>query len=105
MVADLLELNGWDTIHLGSNTPAGEILKLLEEKKINVLALSATTPNQLEETQSLIKAVRNNDKLSPVKIMVGGRLFIQNNGLWQKIGADTFASNAKEAVKAADAIL
>jgi len=105
MVADLLELSGWDTIHLGANTPVGEILKLLEEKKINVLALSATTPNQLEETQSLIKAVRNNDKLRPVKIMVGGRLFMQNNGLWQKIGADTFASNAKEAVKAADAIL
>ena len=29
MVADLLELNGWDTIHLGSNTPAAEILNML----------------------------------------------------------------------------
>lgn len=105
MVADLLELNGWDTIHLGSNTPAGEILKLLAEKKIDVLALSATTPNQLEETHSLIKAVRSNDKLSQVKVMVGGRLFMQNNDLWQKIGADTFASDAEEAVKAADSIL
>ena len=105
MVADLLELNGWDTIHLGSNTPVLEILQIIEEKNIDVLAISVTLPNQLEESKSLISAVRENDGLSRVKIMVGGRLFIQNNDLWQKIGADGFASDAKEAVKVADSIL
>ena len=105
MVADLLELNGWDTIHLGSNTPAPEILEIIEEKNIDVLAISATLPNQLEESKGLISAVREKDKLSQVKIMVGGRLFMQNNNLWQKIGADGFAIDAKEAVKVADSIL
>ena len=105
MVADLLELNGWDTIHLGSNTPVLEILQIIEEKNIDVLAISVTLPNQLEESKSLISAVRENDGLSRVQIMVGGRLFIQNNDLWQKIGADGFASDAKEAVKVADSIL
>ena len=105
MVADLLELNGWDTIHLGSNTPAVEILKIIEEKDIDVLAISTTLPNQLEESRSLIEAVHSKDKTSRVKIMVGGRLFMQNSYLWQKIGADGFASNAKEAVKVADSIL
>ena len=50
MVADLLELNGWDTIHLGSNTPVMEILNILEGKDIDLLALSATLPNQLVKT-------------------------------------------------------
>ena len=105
MVADLLELNGWDTVHLGSNTPAVEILKLIEEKKVDLLAVSITLPKQLEESRSLINSVRQNNKLRKVKILVGGRLFMQNKGLWQKIGADGFASNAKEAVKVADSIL
>lgn len=105
MVADLLELNGWDTVHLGSNTPAVEILKLIEDKNVDLLAVSITLPKQLEESRSLINSVRQNNKLSKVKILVGGRLFMQNKGLWQKIGADGFASNAKEAVKVADSIL
>ncbi|MFP4372214.1 MAG: cobalamin-dependent protein [Halanaerobium sp.] len=105
MVADLLELNGWDTIHLGSNTPALEILKIIEEKNIDLLAISVTVPNQLEESKSLISAIREKDKLSQLKIMVGGRLFMQHKDLWQKIGADGFADDAKEAVKVADSIL
>ncbi len=105
MVADLMELNGWDTIHLGANTPAVEILKLIEEKEIDVLAISVTLPRQLAETKTLINSVRQNEKFKEVKIMVGGRLFMQNSELWHKIGADGFASSAKEAVKVADSIL
>lgn len=105
MVADLLELNGWDTIHLGSNTPASEILKIIEEKEINLLAISATLPNQLEESRSLVNAVRENNKFTNLKIMVGGRLFLQSSDLWQKIGADGFAADAREAVKVADSLL
>ncbi len=105
MVADLLELNGWDTIHLGSNTPAAEVLNLLEDKKIDLLALSATLPDQLEQSKNLISAVRKNKKLSHLKIIVGGKLFMENDNLWQKIGADGFARDAKEAVKVADSLL
>jgi methanogenic corrinoid protein MtbC1 len=105
MVADLLELNGWDTIHLGSNTPAAEILNILAEKEIDLLAISVTLPNQLEESKSLISAVRESDKFSELKIMVGGRLFLQSSDLWQKVGADGFAIDAKEAVKVAESIL
>jgi len=105
MVADLLELNGWDTIHLGSNTPPAEILNIIVKKEIDLLALSATLPNQLEKTRSLIKVIRQDDNLKQLKVMVGGRIFIQSDRLWQKIGADGFAIDAKEAVKVADSLL
>jgi len=105
MVADLLELNGWDTIHLGSNTPPAEIINILEEKEIDLLALSVTLPRQLEKTSDLIKLIHRNKKLSKLKIMVGGRIFMQSNYLWQRIGADGFAADAKEAVKVADSLL
>ena len=105
MVADLLELNGWDTIHLGSNTPVPEIIDLVQEEEIDLLAISATLPNQLDESKKLIKTIRENNKLSELKIMVGGRVFMQSDELWRKVGADGFASNAKQAVKVADSLL
>ncbi|MFW6252028.1 MAG: cobalamin B12-binding domain-containing protein [Halanaerobium sp.] len=105
MVADLLELNGWDTIHLGSNTPINEIVNLLQKKEIDLLAISATLPDQLADSRNLIKAVRGNKNFAGIKIMAGGRLFMQSDDLWQKIGADAFAVDAKEAVKVADSLL
>lgn len=105
MVADLLELNGWDTIHLGSNTPTVEIIKILEDKKIDLLALSVTLPGQLEKTKNLINEIKKENKFSNLKIMVGGRIFMQSSGLWKKVGADGFAVDAKEAVKVADSLL
>lgn len=86
MVADLLELKGWDTIHLGSNTPPAEILKILEEKEIDLLAISATLPDQLEGSRELIKVVQANDKLTKVKIMVGlARVVISGKKLGQMV--------------------
>jgi len=105
MVADLLELAGWDTIHLGSNTPPAEILKLLVEKEIDLLAISLTLPDKLEVAQGLITKIHEKTKLSNLKIIVGGRVFLKNSNLWQKIGADAFAADAKEAVKVADSLL
>lgn len=75
------------------------------KKDIDLLAISATLPDQLEESRSLINAVHENNKFTNLKIMVGGRLFLQSNDLWQKIGADGFAIDAKEAVKVADSLL
>lgn len=105
MVADLLELNGWDTIHLGANTPLEEIINLLEQQSIDLLAISATLPFQLENVKLLITKLKNNSKLEDIKIMVGGKMFMENDQLWRKIGADGFASDAKKAVKVADSLL
>jgi len=105
MVADLLEIDGWDTIHLGANTPINEIIKMIEDYQIDLLAVSATMPTHLEETQKLINRVKNNNKLKELKIIVGGRLFLESSNLWQKLGADAFAGDAKAAVKVADSLL
>ncbi|TDO83415.1 hypothetical protein DFR79_12545 [Halanaerobium saccharolyticum] len=45
--------------------------------KKHLLAISATLPTQLEESKSLINAVRENNKFTNLKIMVGGRLFLE----------------------------
>ncbi len=97
MVADLLELNGWDTIHLGSNTPLEEITAITAEKKIDLLAVSATMPIYINDIVELINMVREK-RSNKTKIIVGGGLFNSNSGLWKKIGADAYAVDAADAV-------
>ena len=105
MVADLLEINGWDTIHMGANTPAAEIINILKDKNIDLLSVSVTLPFQFENAKELLSKVRADKELEDLKIMVGGRLFLKSDDLWKKIGADAFAKNAKDAVKVADSLL
>lgn len=98
MVADFFEMNGWDTYFIGSNLPISEILKELKLNKIDLLAISLTTPMQLVDVEQIIKEIKSDDQLKHIKVIVGGRVFNGSPNLWKKINADGFALNAQLAV-------
>ncbi len=58
MVADLLEMAGWDTYYLGANTPAATVLETLAQREADVLALSATIHFNIGALTELIDALR-----------------------------------------------
>lgn len=73
MVADLLEMNGWDSYFLGANTPLEDLLKLIEEKQPDLLAFSVAVYFNLKELKRIISTiVRAYPSLS---IVVGGQAF------------------------------
>jgi len=102
MVADFLELAGWNVYYLGANTPAQEIITLAKDKKPFVLAISVTMPFNLENVKRVIEAIREDASLDHMKIIVGGLSFTLESLLWKKLGADGWAINAQEAVELAD---
>ena len=97
MISDVLEHEGWDVRYLGANTPVNDIIELLRDFGPQVLALSVTMPFNLLKAKDMITAVKTAQDLKPIKIMVGGRPFIETAGLWRSMGADGFAANAGEA--------
>jgi signal transduction histidine kinase len=105
MVADLLELAGWDTIYLGGNVPISDVVNVLVEHRADLLAASATMTYHLPAVIDLIAAVRAQPACAGVKIMVGGRLFHAESGLWQRVGADGDAADADEACRLADRLM
>jgi methanogenic corrinoid protein MtbC1 len=105
MVADFLEMEGWDTYYLGANTPNEAILHTLEERQAHVLAISATISFNVSKVAELIDRVRGSTSCPSVKILVGGYPFNIAKDLWQKVGADGYARNAQEAIPAADQLL
>jgi methanogenic corrinoid protein MtbC1 len=104
MVCDFLEFDGWDTYYLGANMPSRGIAAAVRERKARILCLSVTMSSRISETESTIASVRA--ACAPgLKVLVGGYPFLNSPGLWEKVGADGFASDAVQAVVMAFSLL
>jgi methanogenic corrinoid protein MtbC1 len=103
MLADLLELDGWETRFLGADMPQREVVAMVRDYQPQLLCLSVTMPFNLDRAVSLIQEVRDLIGLPTVRILVGGQVFRQMPELWSEVGADGFSANADEAVALARA--
>ena len=101
MVADFFEMEGWDTYYIGAGTSHDQILAALEQRKPDLLALSATMTYHVPMVQELIAAIRNSSPSPVFRIMVGGQPFNASPDLWRTMGADCWAADAEEAVQVA----
>ena len=100
MVADLLELEGWDTYYVGGNLPASHLLDLLSRERPRLLALSCSLPPHLADARDIIRRVRENPELDGIHVAVGGRAFTTVADPLA-LGADSFARDAREALELA----
>jgi len=102
MVADIFEMEGWDTYYLGANTPNESIIQTITDLKPDIIAISSSIHYNIPAVMDLIKLIRNTQDISNIKIMVGGRPFLLAPELWMKVGADGCPSNAIKALSLAD---
>jgi methanogenic corrinoid protein MtbC1 len=101
MVADLLEIDGWDVIYLGANTPRNEIVTMVERMNPFILCISAAVAFNLDKAEQTIAALRSNRLTNKVKIMAGGLAFNAVADIWRDLGADGHAADAVAAVRLA----
>ncbi|MFO7951655.1 MAG: cobalamin-dependent protein [Bacillota bacterium] len=102
MVADLLEINGWNVDYIGANVPAKDILDLVLKKNPFFLAISVGMPFNIESARDIIDTLKNNPSTRETKIMLGGHCLIENPQLKEKLGVDGYGSFAKDAVAVAN---
>lgn len=105
MVADFFEMEGWDTYFLGANTPLESILCIVDERRADVLALSATMTFHVSAVSQIIAALRGSRAASHTRVLVGGYPFNLSPQLWQRIGADGYAPDAGTAIAIAESVL
>lgn len=99
MVADFFEMEGWEVLYFGANTPPDEITVTLGDRPVDLLALSATLGGSLCTLRELIAALRA--KLAPAPpVLVGGHVFDRVPDLWRRVGADDHASTPAGALDA-----
>lgn len=73
MVADLMELQGWDTFFLGSNTPLKDLEEMIREKEPDYLALSVAIYFNMSKLEEILQRI--NQKFPDLQIIIGGQAF------------------------------
>lgn len=98
LVADAFEIDGWRTFFLGASTPLVDLVGAVIERQADLLALSANLGCHLREMKRVIDALRSQPETARVAILVGGGAVNIAPELWRKLGADSGAPTAREAV-------
>lgn len=104
MVAQRLQAAGYRVLHLGGNLPASDLEWAFTDRRIDLVAMSATMALHLHELAGAIATLRRFTH-GRVPVLVGGEPFRQVADLGARVGADAAAGDAKGAVEAAGRLL
>lgn len=101
ILADLLEMNGWDVHYTGAGATIESVVSLVQEVRAVFVCISTTLVSSIPAAANLIFAVRATCQPIP-QILVGGQAYRTSPQLWQRVGADGFASSAREGIRLLD---
>lgn len=76
MISDIFEMNGWNALFLGSNTPTSELISFIKSKNPDLLALSLSLYFNLPGLEKTIQKVRK--EFPELPILVGGQAFLHD---------------------------
>ncbi len=99
MLADMLELNGWDVYYTGANTPRESLLELIEQHQAAYLCISTTIAAHLTRVAQIISSIRTTALSNPVHVIVGGQAYMTDSDTWRDVGADAFIVSASKTVE------
>ncbi len=105
MIADFFEMEGWDTVYLGANTPIDSVIAMVIEHQADILAISVTLGLHLGNLKEMIEKVHQQLGEKRPKILVGGVPFSKNPQLWKTLKADGYGRDAMEAIKVAQQLV
>jgi methanogenic corrinoid protein MtbC1 len=101
IVADLLEIDGWDVDYVGATSPTADLVYLAANTGPDVIGISVAMPSNLPQLATLTRRLRALPQLGGARIMVGGWLLATEPDVWRLLGADAGAADADGAVQLA----
>jgi 5-methyltetrahydrofolate--homocysteine methyltransferase len=99
LVAALLEGGGFEVIDLGVNVTPEKFIAAVEDKKAQIVGLSALLTTTLPAMKATLDAFRAAGMRDRVKVMIGGAPVTQSFA--DAIGADAYGENAASSVQLA----
>ncbi len=104
MVGEFFRNSGWEVCAEASGRSLDLVLAAQNEW-FDVLGFSVGSEARLEPLKRLIEAVRLASRNRDLIVMVGGPIFVEHPDWVALVGADATASDAKDAVRRADAMV
>lgn len=99
MVADGLELDGWEVEFLGVDTPVAMLAERTRRFAPEIVGLSASLPQHLRGIREAIRTLRRELGAQCPRIVVGGLVINRFPALAEALGADVWVHDAREAVR------
>ena len=96
LVGSLLEGGGFEVIDLGVNVTPEKFIATINEKKANIIAMSALLTTTMPSMKTTIDALKQAGVRGKVKVLIGGAPITQKYA--DEIGADGYSENAVGAV-------
>lgn len=99
MIETFFRRAGWDVVGMPLST-GDEILAAVGRKSFEIIGFSLSRDAAVRELRDLIGAVRRSSANPQISVMVGGRVFNDDPGLVEAVGADLTAADANRALVA-----
>ncbi len=102
MTADLLQARGWEVYFPGGGVPHDELLGLVGQLRPHVLIILGTEAELVPEARQLVEMIRDIGVCPTMNIIASGGIYNRADGLWQEVGADVHANDARELLEMID---
>ena len=96
MVAEFLLRDGWG-VSVGTPTTSDELQALVRDGGFDVVGFSVACDTRLLRLRHEIAAVRRHAQNPRLRVLVGGRVFVEHPELVARVGADGYAETAADA--------
>ena len=103
LVGMMLEGAGFEVVDLGVDVAPGKFVQVAEEKKADIIGLSALLTTTMPAMKDVISSLNKPDLKGKIKVMIGGAPVTQDYA--DEIEADGYAPDAASAVDKAKELL
>jgi methanogenic corrinoid protein MtbC1 len=97
MVSEFFRKDNWNVLGDPSIT-SNELKTKISNNFYDILGISIGSLSQVDGLSTLIKRLRKTSKNPHIFIMIGGPMALKSPNLFNNVGADAQASNAKDAI-------
>jgi len=98
IVADFFTIGGYEAIFVGSNTPYKDFYNAIDMIKPEIVAISVSNYYNLVATKRMIEEIKK-AVTQPLKIVVGGYAFHDDDSKYKVVGADYYAKTYEDILR------
>ncbi|MFK8029528.1 MAG: B12-binding domain-containing protein [Gammaproteobacteria bacterium] len=104
MVVEFFRREGWN-VWSGAPETEEDILERIAQQPFSIIGLSVSTDRHLDRLPTFIQEIRDRSSSDGIKILVGGRAFLETDHNPKDYGADGSAIDGEEAVQLATTLV
>ena len=99
MLSDAFETVGWDVLYLGANLPMQDLVREVDNKRPDLLALSISLPGHIVTARLTIELLHSEMGTACPQICVGGLASLNISRVWHITKADGWSADALHALE------